>query len=207
MCSACGILTFVKYWSKHGVIGIRFWKQLVFFTPHWGNVTQPSAVVQTMRAPMRRAETHFDYDLVLPETATRSAPADCDLQNSTPKRGMTSSLVGMMSFLPGVEEVPSHRSIHDELAAHRAMCRTGKTLPVSFWSDHAHDLPQLHAIPRKVMSTILSSAATERQFSLSKRLQGLHRCHMSDDLFEELVLLPANVSITTQVYDMKKERL
>ena len=181
--------------------------KFIFSAGNWGNITQPSAVVQTMRAPMRCAETHLDYELVLPETTTRSAPADCDLQNSAPKRGMTSALAGMMSFLPGVEEVPPHRSIHDELAAYRAMCRTGKTLPVSFWGDHAHDLPQLHAIARKVMSIIPSSAATERQFSLSKRLQGLHRCHMSDDLFEEQVLLTANASITTQVYDMKKERL
>ena len=53
---------------------------------------------------------------------------------------------------------------------------------------------------------IPSSAGTERQFSLSERLQGLHRCHMSDDRFEDQVLSSANVGITTQIDDLMKER-
>ena len=172
---------------------------------NWVNITRPSAVAQTMRAPVRRDDTHLDYELVMPPSPVRIPPAPCEGQSSARRRERTSALASMMSFVPGAEDT-SRKSIHDELAAYRAMCRAGKVLPVSFWNEHAHDLPQLHSIAQKVMSVIPSSAATERQFSLSKRLQGLHRCHMSDDLFEDQVLLSANVGITTQIYDMKKER-
>ena len=96
----------------------------------------------------------------------------------------------------------SHRAqtVKDEINAYIAMLRPG-LMPEQFWTQHEDDLPRLSTIARRIMSIIPSSAGTERTFSLSKRIQGLNRAHMSAQVSEDQVIISSNPEIAEQCYD------
>ena len=85
--------------------------------------------------------------------------------------------------------------------AYITMLRPG-LMPEDFWNHHEDDLPRLSTIARRLMAIIPSSAATERSFSLSKRIQGLHRAHMSPQVFEDQVIICANPEVAEIGYDL-----
>ena len=91
-------------------------------------------------------------------------------------------------------------SIHEEVAVYLGMKHSG--LKVSeFWEVNRALLPRLYEIAVRVMATIPSSSAAERQFSCSRRIQGLRRVHMNTDFFEDQVMLLANPDITASLFE------
>lgn len=92
-------------------------------------------------------------------------------------------------------------TLKDEMNAYIAMLRPG-LMPEDFWIHHEDDLPRLSTIAQRLMAIIPSSAATERTFSLSKRIQGLHRAHMSSQVFEDQVIICANPEMAEASFDL-----
>ena len=101
---------------------------------------------------------------------------------------------------PTNSQMPRAQTIKDEISAYIAMLRVG-LMPEQFWPLHTEDLPRLSTIAGRIMSIIPSSAGTERTFSVSKRIQGLHRAHMSKNVFEDQVIVCANAELAEQAFD------
>ena len=100
-----------------------------------------------------------------------------------------------------LEQTRRAETIKDEINAYLAMVRPG-LMPEQFWMQHDEDMPRLSTIARRLMSIIPSSAGTERTFSLSKRIQGLHRAHMLPQVFEDQIIICANPELADSSYEL-----
>ena len=96
-------------------------------------------------------------------------------------------------------------SMTDEIGFYETHKRIGVFEPISFWRDHALDMPRMTLIANRLMALVPSSASTERMFSQSKRIQGLRRTHMSENVFEDQVLIVSNPALIEVAYDGIKE--
>ena len=96
---------------------------------------------------------------------------------------------------------PQNKTMHEEISVYLSCCQAGKHVPQKFWEENKSRLPKLSAIAQRIMAIIPSSASTERQFSCSKRIQGLCRVHLSDEMFEDQVLITSNPSLLEQAFD------
>ena len=92
-------------------------------------------------------------------------------------------------------------SIYDELNLYTGLMRSGAD-PEEFWDSYNERLMQLSALAHRVMMIIPSSASTERTFSMSKRIQGLHRAHMNRTTLEDQVILCSNEELADVAYDL-----
>ena len=192
--------------SHHEMVKVI--KYLTTNTNEWSELACLSAIKQNSNVNVRRQNIHAYYTLNIEESNLIS---DLHPDNITERSSSSSSQTGnalldLMSLINNKEEPQQDNiTIHDEINAYRSMCIPGRLEPVSFWSEHSSQLPRLSLIAKKIMSIIPSSAATERQFSVSKRIQGLNRVHMGDDIFQDQVILTSNPDVTEQVYDLIRE--
>ena len=65
--------------------------------------------------------------------------------------------------------------------------------PLDFWNLHRNTLPTLSRLARKFLAPLLSSAASEREFKVSKAIQGPKRNRLLPNNVETLLFLKHNL--------------
>lgn len=166
----------------------------------WSCITQNSAILQLSNSNPKSKKVNTYYSLDIKDI-------DISIKKKKEKKDdvKDDALFEMMSLVKDDENLQTeneNRTIYEEINVYKAQCIIGKYMPNQFWKEKSFQLPKLAEIANKIMSIIPSSASTERQFSCSKRIQGLRRAHMCDDVFEDQVLIASNPEITEQVYNI-----
>lgn len=167
----------------------------------WADLTMVPAFE---RALHERAPTQTETTAVYhPRTDPLRRPANPLVVARQPASTPSPNKDALSSLMDDERLEQTHRSqtVKDEINAYLAMIRPG-LMPEQFWMHHEEDMPRLSTIARRLMSIIPSSAGTERTFSLSKRVQGLHRAHMLPRVFEDQIIICANPEIAETSYDL-----
>ena len=94
------------------------------------------------------------------------------------------------------------KSLLDEKSAYNSLCSLGALEAVEFCKTHFEEFPKLSIIANRILVVIPSSASVERQFSVSKRIEGIRSAFLNDETLEDQVLITYNKEITTSVYDL-----
>ena len=94
------------------------------------------------------------------------------------------------------------KSLLDEISSYNSLCSPGAYEAVEFWKTHFEEFPKLSIIANRILALIPSNASVERQFSVSKRIEGIRRACLNDETLEDQVLITSNQEITISVYDL-----
>ena len=144
----------------------------------------------------RDVTTH--YELHTPKSHARPADPPVLEQTSHDEDPLVELMKLSSSITPTERQA---KTIDEEIGIYLSCCETGKHVPEIFWQENESRFPKLSAIAKRIMAIIPSSASTERQFPCSKRIQGLRRVHLADEVFEDQVLITSNPSLLEQVFD------
>ena len=171
----------------------------------WCTITELSALSQSFNSysrPSVGTKTNFSFQVQNTNYLGRKEVLEAS------KKKNNNALLDLMTMIgDNTPATETAMNIRDEINIYESLCARGRLEPVSFWKENALKLPRLASIAHKIMSIIPSSASTERQFSTSKRIQGLSRAHMNDNVFEDQIILTANLDITNQVYDILEDEI
>ena len=166
----------------------------------WKAATILQAIRQAADSKMtpRTVETYYHFPAV-EELQSIKIPSSRPMNNvNVQTHDALTDLMNLSNAMTPSEPAQT-TTIGQEINAYLAYCQAGLS-PVSFWRENQSRFPKLSNIANKIMSIIPSSAATERQFSSSKRLQGLRRAHMNEEVFEDQVLLGSNPEIAEELF-------
>ena len=169
----------------------------------WTDIARIPAVGQVLGArkpqPVTRPANYRSY--------TTNTVVSLSDRESEQSRGHN-ALMDLFAIAPvseGRRDEVNMNSVSDEIEFYETHKRLGVAEPKRFWTDHAFDLPRLASIASRIMSVIPSSAATERMFSQSKRIQGLRRTQMAGTVLEDQVIIVSNPDLIQSAYDSIKD--
>ena len=168
----------------------------------WVKLTLLSAVHQLSNtATVTRSRVQTSYTSSIDDSGVRVSITDTARAQTNSKKG--TALSDLMNLAVQHQDTTQARvaTIRDEMNAYSGLLQPGAD-PEQFWETNASQLPRLSAVARKVMAVIPSSASCERTFSISKRIEGLHRAHMNRKVFEEQVIICSNSAISEAAYDL-----
>ena len=176
----------------------------------WSDITRSAAVSQLLSAPERGPiQRPQEYHAHIPvregedEEHVSGSPIKVarSLQTGTSRKA-SKALLAFMDDSPTTATSGTLPSVLDEISSHESIRRARITEPVSFWEEYACRLPRLAVIANRMMAIMPSSAATERMFSVSKRIQRTRRAHLSDTVVEDFVIVVSNPDIAETAYDI-----
>lgn len=150
-------------------------------------------------ANSRSSQTTTNIRLERPPISSQPGRMGTKGTNGPCPKASRSPLSGMIRLAAEHDVGTRARSVNEEVALYLTLKSPGLN-PVEFWPQYTAQLPHLNAIASKIMWIIPTSAATERQFSACKRIQGIHRLHMNPDVFEDQVLITANPGIAETIF-------
>ena len=166
----------------------------------WTTITLVSAIhqaaesgVRTRRKIKTSYESQIDKAGITVNVVTRKQVPE-HRSRSNPLTDLMATVVESQE-----RETPRILNITDEINTYSGLRRRGVD-PEDFWKRNQQQLPHLSAIAMKPMAVIPSSASCERTFSTSKRIEGLHRAHMSEKVLRDQVIICANGDLADAAY-------